>query len=402
MNAFEAKLSRRLLEIQQQGLYREMRPVDGPQGPSLTVKGRPLINFASNDYLGLANHPAVKAAALTAVERFGVGSGASRLLCGSLAPHRALEATLARFKQTEAALAFSSGYATALGTIGALVDKDDVLILDKLAHACLIDAARHSGASLRVFFHNDLNDLERKLKWARQKCDSSPSGKSPAIWIVTESVFSMDGDVAPLRELVDLKERYGAWLFLDEAHATGLYGADRRGCAAAAGVAGHIEVQMGTLGKAAGAAGGFVCGGRTLIDYLINRARTFIFSTASPLPMVAAALAGIEILRSDEGEQLRKRLWMNVRRIHEGLVALGWDLPPAPSAIIPLRIGDEGEAMQKAQALWDQGIYLPAIRFPTVARGQARLRLTVSAAHSDCQIDQLLDALRNIDVCRGH
>src|SRR5258708_7536669 len=226
MTASTAELSLRLDEIRRQGLYRELRRVDSPQSPRIVVCGKTLLNFSSNDYLGLADHPVLKEAAIKAVERFGSGSGASRLICGSLAPHHELETALAAFKGTESALTFSSGYATAVGTICALAGKDDVLVLDKLVHASIVDAARLSGAKLRVFAHNDLNELEDILRWAGQR--AAPA-RNPRAIIFTESVFSMDGDLAPLKEIVALKEKYGAWLMVDEAHATGIFGPNRCG-----------------------------------------------------------------------------------------------------------------------------------------------------------------------------
>ena len=228
MNDFNRELTQRLAAIREQGLLRELRRIDSPQAPRIEIGGRTLLNFSSNDYLGLANEPALKEAAIKAVERYGAGAGASRLICGSLAPHQELDEALAAFKGTEAALSFSTGYAAAIGTICALLGKDDFIILDKLVHACIVDAARLCGAKLRVFGHNDLNDLEAKLKWAQEKVRSPKSevrSRKRRTLVVTESVFSMDGDHAPLREMVALKEKYGAWLMVDEAHATGLYGA---------------------------------------------------------------------------------------------------------------------------------------------------------------------------------
>ena len=246
MNDFESILAERLAVLRQEGLYRELQRVDSPQSRLIEIAGQTLLNFSSNDYLGLANESALKLAALEAVERYGAGSGASRLVCGSVAPHHDLDDALAHFKGTEAALSFSTGYAAAMGAICALLGKDDVIVVDKLAHACIVDGARLCGAKLRVFAHNDLNELETILKWAAAKTGSH-------ILVATASVFSMEGDQAPLREIVGLKEQYGAWLMVDEAHATGLYGANRRGLAEELGVSNHVEIQMGTLGKALGA-----------------------------------------------------------------------------------------------------------------------------------------------------
>ena len=324
MSGFVETLRQRLEDIRARALWRELRRVDSAQGPWIEVAGRRLLNFSSNDYLGLANHPAVRAAAAEAAGRWGAGAGASRLICGSLAPLHELEATLAAFKGTPAALVFGSGYAAAVGTIPALVGPGDVVVLDKLSHACLVDGARLSGAKLRVFAHNDLDDLDGILRWARSSPRAeSGTGRPPVVLVVTESVFSMDGDWAPLRELVALKERYGAWLLVDEAHATGLYGDQRRGLAEACGVADRIEVQMGTLGKALGSAGGYICGARELIELLVNRARSFIFSTA-PVPVqAAAATAAVGIVQSQEGRRLAALLWERVGELRRGLAGLG-------------------------------------------------------------------------------
>jgi 8-amino-7-oxononanoate synthase len=398
MNHFEDDLRGELEAIREAGLYRELRQLDGPQAPHIEFTGMSAINFSSNDYLGLANHPALKEAAIEAVRQFGTGSGASRLICGSLGIHHRLEEALAAFKGTPAALTFSSGYSAALGTIGALVGKEDILVIDKLVHASIVDAGRLSGAKLRVFGHNDLDDLEKILRWANSR--QTQASRKPRVLIVTESVFSMDGDLAPLREIVQLKDRYGAWLMLDEAHATGLFGERRRGVAEAFGVAGQIEVQMGTLGKALGSAGGYICSSRALIDLLVNRSRSFIFSTApSPAP-VAAVRAALEILQSNEGEERRTSLWKRVDEVKNGIISAGWKLPVVQSAILPVIVGDETKAVAVARDLLQNGIFIPAIRYPTVARGAARLRLTVSTAHSDADMKMLREALslRKVDV----
>ena len=315
MTAMTNELNARLAALRQHGLYRELRRVDSPQSTRLQIGGKSLLNFSSNDYLGLAGHPALREAAVRAVERFGVGSGASRLVCGSLAPFHELEAALAAFKGTEAALTFATGYAAATGTIGALMGRGDVIILDKLVHACIVDAARASGATLRIFDHNDLNDLAEILKWADAK--RSAAAENPHLLVVTESIFSMDGDAAPLREIVTLKEQHGAWLMVDEAHGTGLYGEHQRGLAEELGVGDRIDIHMGTLGKALGASGGFICGSRALVDYLVNRARSFIFSTA-PLPSAAAAAtAALQVVQSLEGRTRREKLFRRVKELME-------------------------------------------------------------------------------------
>ncbi|MGB7767324.1 MAG: 8-amino-7-oxononanoate synthase [Verrucomicrobiia bacterium] len=396
MNHFDGELNERLDALRARGLFRELRRLDSPQGTRIQISGQTLLNFSSNDYLGLANDPRLKDAAIKAVEKFGAGSGASRLICGSLAPHHELEEALARFKGAEAALGFSSGYATAVGTICALLGKGDIVILDKLVHACIVDAARLSGAKIRVFAHNDLGDLEDKLKWAGKIQSPKPKVQAAArALIVTESIFSMDGDAAPLREIAALKDKYGAWLMVDEAHATGLYGKGRRGLAEELGVSEQIEIQMGTLGKALGAGGGYICGSRTLIDFLVNRARSFVFSTAPAPAAAAAATAGIRFVQSNEGESRRKTLWAKIGKLKS---AIGHRPSQIPSAIIPLIIGHENKAVEAAAKLRGQNIFVPAIRYPTVARGTARLRVTLTATHSPEDISRLVRALKTLDL----
>ena len=381
MSEFENEMARRLEELSALHLRRELRRVDSPQGAGLIVDGLPLLNFSSNDYLGLSNHPALKEAAQKAVADFGAGAGASRLLCGSLAPFHELECALAAFKGTAAALTFSTGHAAALGAIPALMGKDDVVIIDKRVHASIVDGARLSGARLRVFRHNDAADLERILKWADAR-SPKPEGRRRRVLIVTESVFSMDGDLAPLREVIELKDRHGAWLMLDEAHATGLFGERRRGLVEAQELEGRVEIQMGTLGKAFGAAGGYIAGSRALIDILVNRARSFIFSTAPVPAAAAAATAGLRLVQSQEGEVRRARLWQRVDQLKNELIGAGWPLAPVQSAIVPLVVGAESRALNLAAALREHGIWIPAIRYPTVARNTARLRLTITADHA--------------------
>ena len=392
VNDFSLELKRRLDAIREQKLFRELRRVDSAQGPRIKIGGKSFLNFSSNDYLGLANDPALKEAAIKAVEQFGAGAGASRLICGSLAPFHQLEEALADFKRTEAALTFSTGYATAIGTICALLGKGDIIILDKLVHASIVDAAKLSGAKLRVFSHNDLNDLEDKLKWAKDE-SRHPSPVTRHTLIVTESIFSMDGDAAPLREIVALKEKYGAWLMVDEAHATGIIGQTGRGLAEELGVSSQIEIQMGTLGKALGASGGYICGSRVLIDYLVNRARSFIFSTAPVPAAAAAAAAGVQVVQSGEGEDRRNHLRA---RVAEFQSEIGNRKSEIPCAIIPILIGDESKAVEAAAKLREQDIFVPAIRYPTVARGKARLRVTLTASHSAGDVATLVRALEQI------
>lgn len=384
-DSFQEKLAGELAGIESADLRRTVREVASAQGARVRLEGREVLNFSSNDYLGLANHPALKESAVQAIENFGTGAGAARLISGSQSPHHELENVLADFKGTESALAFSSGYAAALGTIPALVGTGDVVVLDKLVHASLVDAAKLSGAKLRVSKHNDLADLARILEWAAEQ-----GGRT---LVLAESVYSMDGDLAPLLNLVELKEQHGAWLMLDEAHATGLYGEGRLGVAEEFGVAARVEVQMGTLGKALGAAGGYICGSNELVDLLRHRARSFVFSTAPMPAQAAAARAGIKVLESAEGEERRTRLWSLVDELKNGLIELGWQLPVVQSAILPLMVGAEAEAIALSEQLLEAGVFVPPIRYPTVARGHARLRITVSAAHSSDDIKKLLEVL---------
>lgn len=379
-----------LAELRARSLLRSLREMESPQQPAVELAGKKLINFSSNDYLGLATEPALREAAKAAIDQYGVGAGASRLVCGTLSPHVRLEEKLAEFKRTEAALVFSSGYATALGTLGALCQKDDVIILDKLAHASLIDGARLSGAHVRVYPHNHMGKLESHLAWAR---DSFPEAR---VVVVTESVFSMDGDWALLAEVAELKRRFGALLLLDEAHAVGVIGAHGRGLADQLGLAGAVDIHMGTLSKALGVSGGYVCGGRRLIELLVNRARSFIYSTAPSPAIAAAGFAAVEWMLSPAGEKRRQALRQNLAQFAEEMPPLFAGGRKLQSAIVPVIVGKAEAALEAAQLLADKGFLVPAIRFPTVARDAARLRVTLSALHTPRQISGLCAVLRNI------
>ncbi|HEU5312195.1 MAG TPA: 8-amino-7-oxononanoate synthase, partial [Candidatus Udaeobacter sp.] len=381
--------AKELEALRARSLDRHLREITDAQGPEVEIGGRRLINFSSNDYLGLANDPQLREAATAAINEFGVGAGASRLISGNLSPHLRLERALAKWKETEAALCFSSGYAAALGTIPALVTKNDVVLLDKLCHASLIDGAKLSGAVLRIFPHNHLRRLESHLEWARREYPGR------RVLIVTESVFSMDGDRAPLRELIELKRRYHALLMLDEAHAVGVIGPNGRGLAAAEKVSEEVDVQMGTLSKSLGASGGYICGSRTLIEWLINRARSFIYSTAAPPAIAAAAFVAVDFLASPEGEERRLLLSERIRLMQQLLphAGLKGEDVAARSAIFPLIVGDEKAALDLAAALQSEGFLVPAIRYPTVAKGAARLRITVTAAHEEAQIEALCEMI---------
>ena len=367
-------------------LHRKLRELGTAQGPEVEIVGKHLLNFSSNDYLGLAADPILREAAKAAIDQFGVGAGAPRLISGTQSPHVALESALAKWKRAPAAISFSSGYAAAIGALPALAAKEDLLILDKHCHAALIDGARLSGATLRVFPHNHLGKLESLLESARREFPEA------RIVLATEAVFSMDGDRAPLRELVELKKRFNALLLLDEAHAAGVLGSHGRGLAAELGLEEEIDIQMGTLGNSLGVSGGYICGSRSLIDWLINRARSFVFSTAPPPALAAAATAAIEFLLSADGEARRKTLWRRIVQLRKLLPEEERFGKPG-AAIIPWMVGDEQRALDLARTLRQEGFFVPAIRYPTVARSTARLRIAVSAAHSPLQIASLGDAI---------
>ncbi|HEY1769120.1 MAG TPA: 8-amino-7-oxononanoate synthase [Chthoniobacterales bacterium] len=379
-----------LAALRARSLHRKLREIGGAQGPEIQIVGRQLVNFSSNDYLGLANDPILREAAIEAIKKFGVGAGASRLQSGTQSPHVALENALMKWRRAPAALVFSSGFAAAVGTLPALASKNDVILLDKLCHPSLIDGARLSGATLRVFPHNHLGKLESHLEWTQRE---HPQARAI---IVTESVFSIDGDRPSLGELIELKKKFGAVLLLDEAHAIGVLGPNGRGLAAELGLEAGVDVHLGTLSKALGVSGGYVCGSRSLIDWLINRARPFIFSSAPPPAMAAAATAAIEFLDSAEGEARRITLWQRIVRLKTELPAKENAPAQSSSAILPWTIGEEQEALDLSRALRERGLLVPAIRYPTVARGSARLRIAVSASHSGAQIARLGDALRQL------
>jgi 8-amino-7-oxononanoate synthase len=374
-----------LRALEAQGLRRRLRNLTGLQQPQTELDGRTLVNFSSNDYLGLASRPELQQVFREAVDQYGAGSGASRLVCGGLPPHRHLETVLAAAKGTEAALAFSSGYATAVGTLSGLLEKGDVVILDKLSHASLIDGARLSGATLRIFPHNNTAKLQALLQWAVGHTDAT-TGR---IVVVTESIFSMDGDQAPLREIAQLAKSYGAWLLVDEAHAFGLFGVTGGGLVKELGLESLVDLQMGTLSKALGLSGGFVAARREIIELLVNKARSFIYSTAPP-PAVAAAAAWVveQWLPSAAGQTARKVLWEHVRQFSAFL-----GLEHASSAILPMVLGETEKALAASERLLAAGFLVPAIRYPTVAKNSARLRITLSAHHTAEQREQLQTAL---------
>jgi len=371
-----------LSKLEAQGLLRRLRVIESGPGPVVTIEGRSIIGLASNDYLGLATHPRLKEAAIAAIQRFGVGAGASRLVSGSLPPHADLEAALARFKGTAAALVFGSGYLANLGLLPALVEAGGMILADRLCHASLIDGCRLSGAGFRVFRHRDLNHLEQLLAKYRRR----------QTVIVTDGVFSMDGDLAPLPDLIALAERYQAGLLVDDAHGTGVMGATGKGTLEHFHCEHRLPFHMGTLSKALGGYGAYVVGEERFIHYLVNRCRTFIYTTALPPATAAAAQSALEVL-SKEPER-RQRLWDNRRYWLEGLQALGFRLAATESPIIPVLIGEADLARQMADRLLQLGVFAPAIRPPTVPKGTSRIRTTVTSEHRREQLEQALGAFR--------
>jgi 8-amino-7-oxononanoate synthase len=368
---FRAELER----LQQAGLRRRLRRIDGAQDTWVTVEGRRALCLCSNNYLGLANHPALAAAAGHAARDHGFGAGASRLISGSMRLHHELEDALAEYKGTPAAILFSTGYQANIGVISSLMGSNDEIFSDELNHASIIDGCRLSRARVAVYAHCDITSLEARLahSTARQRL------------IVTDSVFSMDGTIAPLRAICDLAERYGAMVMVDEAHATGVVGPEGRGVVAAEGLTERVTLQMGTLGKALGTFGAFVASSRTVVDLLINKARSLIFTTALPIPVVAAALEAVSLARqADEG---RRRLSENARRLAGGLVDLGLRVRSCESHIIPVMIGDSARTMDLSEALLTRGVFAHGIRPPTVPEGTARIRATVMATHTNEDID---------------
>ena len=381
-------LAAQLAALEQEGLRRRIATVVPREGPLVDVEGRQAINLASNDYLGLAAHPALRAAANRATAEQGTGARGSRLVTGTLDLHLRLEESIARLLGTERALLFGSGYLAHLGAIPALVGEGDILYSDERNHASIVDACRLSRATLRVYRHRDVNHLAFFLAG-----DAASKGRR---LIITETVFSMDGDEAPLEDLCQVAEQYGAWLMVDEAHAFGIRGPGGAGLGAETGLGKRVHVWMGTLGKAAGSYGAYVAGCAELVDVLINRARTFIYSTALPPATVAASLAAIEIIAGPEGDGLRADLWRVGHALQEGLVAQGWRLAQVSGPIFPLLVGDPAQAVAFADRLLERGILLRAMRYPTVPRGTDRLRLVASAALLPEHIQKTLTVLDEV------
>ncbi len=361
-------------EIRDRGLMRRMRMISGPQGPRVLLDGRPVLLLCSNNYLGLADHPRVREAAAEAAIRYGAGAGASRLVSGNMRIHRRLEERLAEFKRSDAALLFGSGYLANLGVIQALARSGEVVFSDELNHASIVDGCRLAGAETFVYRHRDVEHLA----WGLAEADGRGS------LIVTDGVFSMDGDVAPLQEIVELARHYDARVMVDEAHGTGAIGPEGRGAVADAGVEDDVDIIVGTLGKSLGSYGAYVCCHRRMAKYLVNTARPLIFSTALGPPAVAAAMAALELLR----EQPRRveKLARNASALREALAAEGLPTAPGGTHILPLVIGDAGDALAVSERALERGVFAQAIRPPTVPEGTSRLRLTVMASHTKTEL----------------
>ena len=379
----KSEYQKELQELQTKNLYRKLRVLENHEGTRATFEGRELLLFCSNDYLGLSRHPRVVRAAEKALKKYGIGAGAARLISGTTGAHAALEKKIARFKEKESALVLTAGFLANLGILTAFAGEQDVIIMDKLCHASLVDGARLSKAELRVFPHKNYKKCEELLR-------GSQSARRRIL--VTETVFSMDGDLADLKELVRLKEKYGALLVADDAHGTGVLGPHGHG--ATEGFSRGIDIIMGTLSKAIGGLGGFVAADKVTIDYLVNFARPFIFATALPPVLCEAAREALCVI--EEEPALRKKLWKNISAVHQELNRFGFSIAKPESAIIPVMVGDEGKAMETFEKLLAQGIFIPAVRYPTVLKGKARLRVTVSAAHTSQDIARLTQAFTKV------
>ena len=378
------ELQNELNERAAQGLLRNRRTLATPQSPHIVVDGKPYLAFCSNDYLGLANHPQLVAALQQGAEQWGVGAGAAHLVSGHFEPHHQLEQQLAAFAGKPAALLFSTGYMANLGVVQALAGKGDTVFADKLNHASLNDAMLLSRAGIKRYRHGDMAQLAQLLA-------QTQSGRK---LVVTDAVFSMDGDIAPLRELLALCERHDAWLYVDDAHGFGVLGEQGRGSLAHFGIASRRIIYMATLGKAAGVSGAFVAAEKVIVDTLVNHARSYVYTTATPPALSVALLQSLQLIA--QGDGLRKHLQRLVAQLRNGLSDLPWVLMPSDTAIQPLQIGGNLEALKLSEGLRERGIWVAAIRPPTVPQGTARLRITLSAAHSAADVNTLIGALHEL------
>jgi glycine C-acetyltransferase len=369
-----------LATLERDGLLLHPRTLEGPQGARARYDGRDVINLASNNYLGLANHPRLNEAACRAAMEFGAGSGAVRTIAGQMTMHRELESRFAAFKRADAALMFQSGFTSNAGTVAAILTKEDVIVSDRLNHASIIDGARLSRAEIAVFDHRDADHADRLLG------ETARDGRRQLL--ITDGVFSMDGDIAPLPDLVEVAERHGAIMMVDDAHASGVLGTGGAGTVDHFGLHGRVDIQVGTLSKAIGVLGGFIAGPAHLIEWLQNRGRPYLFSTSAPPPVVAACITALDVL-ADEPDRL-SRLWSNTEMFKAGLHELGFDTGDSETPITPVITGDEERTQTFAVKLFEEGVFCPAIVFPTVGKGSARVRTIVTADHTE---DDLLTAL---------
>ena len=391
MNAeLQGWLGGQLETLRDQNLYKKPRILESPAGGRVMMDGKEVVNLSSNNYLGLANHPKVRQTALEAIEKWGVGAGAVRWIGGTMSVHDELEERLAKFKKVESVLAFTSGFTANSGCIPAVLTDKDVVISDELNHASMIDGVRLSPARYKksegfVFGHKDMGQLEEIL---------TKTQNFEKRMIITDGVFSMDGDIAPLPAIVELAEKYNAFVMVDDAHASGVLGKNGAGTASHFDLYGRVDIQLGTLSKALGAVGGYIAGSKNLKEWLINRGRPYLFSTALP-PMVAAALiAALNVMENDP--EPMKRLWDNTRWWKNALNEAGFDTMGSETPITPVYVGDEGEAQAMERMLWDEGVYALSIVFPTVGRGKARIRTMPSAAHTQEDLEFALDAFKRV------
>ena len=373
-----------MAELRRQGLFRPLRVLGTSQDTEITVDGKSVLNLSSNNYLGLTTHPRLKAAMVAATEKWGAGSGAVRTIAGTMAIHEELEARLADFKHTEASLVFQSGFTANLGVLQVLVKEGDVIISDELNHASIIDGIRLSKAERSIFKHRDLDDLERHLEKHRDK---------RVKLVVTDGVFSMDGDIAPLAGIVERAEAHGALVMVDDAHASGVLGKNGRGTVNHFGLDGRVDLQIGTLSKAIGVLGGYVASTLPVREFLIYRARPFLFSTSHPPGVAAACMAALDVLLQ-EPERI-DQLWKNTGRFKQGLKRIGFETGPSETPITPVIVGKGAVANQLSDRLFQQGVFAQGIGYPTVPEGRARIRTIVTSAHTDAQLDRALEAFES-------
>jgi glycine C-acetyltransferase len=394
-----AFLGDELQDLRAKHLYRPLRVMSSAQGPIVVVDGAELISLSSNDYLGLTHHPRLRQAALNAVQEFGAGSGAVRTIAGTMDLHEELERDLAAFKGTEAVLTFQSGFTANTGVIPTITGEQDLIVSDALNHASIIDGMRLSKAPRKVYPHGDVRALREVLREARDNGRDGSGEPHRLILVVTDGVFSMDGDIAPLPGIVEAAEEAGAAVFVDDAHASGVLGRNGRGSVDHFGLHGRVAIQVGTLSKAVGVLGGYVAGSQDLRDILVQRARPFLFSTSAPPAVAAACREAIRVMQ-DEPE-LIERLWANTRRFKGELSRLGFDIGVSETPITPVMMGDPDTAGRFSQRLFEEGVFAQPVVYPTVAMDKARIRTIVTAAHSDEQLDRALDAFHRVGAELG-